>query len=596
LARIAQRVLVVALASGWASLFGWLAVQRHLAEGTHAEDLGFTDQVLGNFLRGQWFRMSIYQGATWNTELDISRLSRPDSLLAFHFEPMLLLLVPLYALGGGAVLLLIVQAIALAAGAIPAYRLGCFTSGSASAGMAVAVAYLISPLGQWAALSDFHTSTLAAPLLLLALERLIVQGAVWQALAAAVLAASAREDVGPVLAVLGAVLLLRARWRGPGLAVLAVGVCVSILAALVIRMYSGGVSPFEVRYGPTVGAGLGPSMAALGRPAVVGYLGLLLLSGGWLGLLSPMALLPALPIMTLNVLATSPWMAAGKAHYSSLVLPFIVLGAAAGLGCVRKLRPRLVRGAAAVLALGVVVAYALEGAGPLGGDYAPAQVTDHAAAVTALAHSLPADASISASSALVPQLTSRPRVYVFPAVLDAEYIFIDLRVSPAPTSAGDTFLRLRSLLADGGWNVERATDGIVLLHRAPAAGATDISDFSSILASSPSPAVDPVVGDYFDGRVGLMSASLLPSPDAAIDIDGPRWILRTVWQADQALPVGTHLDFWLDLRDGQQLHVWDLAPLWWNPPERWIPGQPVTVDVVDVPIRQFLSWRAVYSS
>jgi hypothetical protein len=364
----------------------------------------------------------------------------------------------------------------------------------------------------------------------------------------------------------------------------------------VIRMYSGGVSPFEVRYGPTVGAGLGSSMAALGRPAVVGYLGVLLLSGGWLGMLSPLALLPALPIMTLNVLATSPWMAAGKAHYSSLVLPFIVLGAAAGLGSLRTLQPRLVGGAAALLVLGVAVAYALEGAGPLGGDYAPARVTDHAAAVTALAHSLPADASISASSALVPQLTSRPRVYVFPAVLDAEYIFIDLRVSPAPTSAGDTFLRLRSLLADGGWNVERATDGIVLLHRAPAAGATDISDFSTILASSPGPAVERAVGDYFDGRVSLMSASLLPSPDAAIDIDGPRWILRTVWQADQALPVGTQLDFWLDLRDGQQLHVWDLAPLWWNPPERWIPGQPVTVDVADVPIRQFLSWRAVYSS
>src|SRR6266705_3302740 len=92
-------VLVGTVAGGWAALFGWLAVQRHLAGGTHAEDLGFTDQVLGNFLRGQWFRMSIYEGATWNTELDLGRLARPDSLLAFHVEPMLLLLVAPYALG-----------------------------------------------------------------------------------------------------------------------------------------------------------------------------------------------------------------------------------------------------------------------------------------------------------------------------------------------------------------------------------------------------------------------------------------------------------------------------------------------------------------
>ena len=145
-------------------------MQRHLAGGSHAEDLGFTDQVLANFLRGQFFRMSIYQGATWNTEIDVGRLARPDSLLAFHFEPMLLLLVPLYALGGGAILLLIVQAVALAAGALPAYRLGRHTSGSATAGVAVAGAYLLSPLGQWAVLADFHTSSLAAPLLLLTLN------------------------------------------------------------------------------------------------------------------------------------------------------------------------------------------------------------------------------------------------------------------------------------------------------------------------------------------------------------------------------------------------------------------------------------------
>ncbi|HEY0582240.1 MAG TPA: DUF2079 domain-containing protein, partial [Chloroflexota bacterium] len=107
---------VLGMTGLWGLGFGWLAVQRFAAGGAHAEDLGFTDQVMWNFLRGQWFRMSIYDGAAaWNTELDISRLARPDSLLAFHFEPLLLLLVPLYALGGGVTLLLLLQAIAVAA-------------------------------------------------------------------------------------------------------------------------------------------------------------------------------------------------------------------------------------------------------------------------------------------------------------------------------------------------------------------------------------------------------------------------------------------------------------------------------------------------
>ena len=622
-------------------------MQRHLAGGTHAEDLGFTDQVLANFLRGQFFRMSIYQGATWNTELDISRLARPDSLLAFHVEPMLLLLVPLYAIGGGAVLLLVIQAIAVAAGALPAYRLGAHTSGSVPGGVAVASAYLLSPLGQWAVLADFHTSTLAAPLLVLAVERLLVRRSAGQALAVAALAATAREDVGLAIGAVGLVLLLRGRawlralpsppslphatarlssdelsvmtirhvgrhvetekrhagvmatsqnWNLAGLAFLGLGLGSTILAALVIRSYSGGVSPFDVRYGATLGAGPGAALAALGRPGVLGYLGTLALSGGWLGLLSPLALLPALPGLALNVLSSSPWMAAGKAHYSSLILPFITIGAAAGLLRLRYHRPSLMHLAIGALVVTSAVGYLREGAGPLGGNYAPAVVTAHALRAEALANSLPPTAVVSASSALVPRISRRPSVYVFPAVLDADYVFLDLRASPAPTSAGDVFLRVRALLADGGWQVDTAEDGLLLLQRTPDAPPTDIGDL-------PNPSTQPATNDataplasFLDGRVSLLSATLVPSPDGAVDVDGPRGLLRTIWRAEQPLPSGTHVDFWLDLRDGQRLHVWDIAPLWWDPPERWTPGEPVTIDIPDVPMRQFRSWQAAWTA
>ena len=93
----------------------------------------------------------------------------------------------------------------------------------------------------------------------------------------------------------------------------------------------------------------------------------------------------------------------------------------------------------------------------------------------------------------------------------------------------------------------------------------------------------------------MLTAELIPGPDGAVDVDGPRWILRTVWRAKNALPAGTRPDFWIELRDGQQRHYWDVADLWWNPPDNWPPGQPVTVDVPDVPIRQFSSWHASWS-
>jgi hypothetical protein len=81
-------VLVLSAAIGlWTVIFTQLALTRHDALGSHAEDLGFTDQVIWNSLHGRWFEMSVYQGATWNTELDVARLAHPESLLALGSPP-----------------------------------------------------------------------------------------------------------------------------------------------------------------------------------------------------------------------------------------------------------------------------------------------------------------------------------------------------------------------------------------------------------------------------------------------------------------------------------------------------------------------------
>jgi uncharacterized membrane protein len=575
--------LTLAGATAWAVGFGYLAVVRHLAGGSHAEDLGFTDQVVWNFLRGQWFRTSIYSGAAaWNTELDLGRVLRPDSLLAFHVEPMLLLFVPVYALGGGAVALLVIQSAAVAAGAIPAYRLGQHLASSARCGVAVAAAYLLSPLGQWAVLADFHTSTLAAPLLLVSLERLIVARKPVQAVLAAALAASAREDVGPVVTLVGVTLLIGFAHKRMGAGFVALGVTWTLVCLVVIHAYSGGASPFDVRYGPTVGAGPAAILAALIRPEVLAYAGILLMTGGWLGLLAPLSLLPAAPGVALNALSTSPWMAAGKAHYSGLVLPFVVMGVAVGLQWLRR-RPSLQIGATVAVLVTSLVGYLLQGAGPLGANYAPAYVTAHAQAAERIAASLPADAAVSASTSLVPHLSHRPRAYVFPSVQDADYVFLDLEGTPAPTSAGDVYLRVQSLLSSGDWQIDTQTDGLLLLERSPDSPSTP----------PPPPLSNP---STMSRTPTLVSAALIPSPDGAVGVDGPRWILRTTWQTDQPLPSGTRPDFWIDLDSGAHVHAWDLASLWWSPPDRWPTGRPVTVDVPGIPERDFATWSANWAT
>src|SRR6185503_10444506 len=109
-----------------------------------------------------------------------------------------------------------------------------------------------------------------------------------------------------------------------------------------------GISPFGARYSTA-------SVASLFRPETLSYLGAAVIGGAWLGVLSPFALLPALPALASNALSASPWMAAGKAHYSGLVLPFVALGAAAGLARLRSV-PHGVALASWGLVLGSVVA------------------------------------------------------------------------------------------------------------------------------------------------------------------------------------------------------------------------------------------------
>jgi alpha-D-xyloside xylohydrolase len=593
----------------WAGLFGALALTRHAAGGTAAEDLGFTDQVIWNFLRGQWFRMSVYDGATWNVEFDVARIARPDSLLAFHVEPMLLLLVPLYALGGGPPLLLALQALVFALGAVPAYRLGVRWAGTSWAGWAVAAAYLLSPLGQWAVLSDFHTTTLAAPLLVLAVERWAA-GQPGACLVAALLAMSAREDVAPVVAGLGLVIALRGP-RRLGLGLVGLAAVAIVASSAILRAYSGDAPPLAVRYAALLDPP-GSMVAALARPLVGDYLVLLLLSGGWLACLAPLLAIPAVPALALNVFSSSPWMAAGKAHYSVLVLPFLVAGAAGGLGCVARWQGhgsrrrwrgsgwplRLVAGA---LLLTSALAYLQGGAGPLAANYAPARVTEHARLAREIAAGLPPAAAVSATAALVPHLSQRARVYVFPAIQDAGYVFVDV-TNGAPAGAAELHQRVQSLLASGGWEIADARDGLLVLARAegsPPLSAADLPaafySFARALSPPDAGGVSPEGNrvpraTYLDGALELLAAELVPSPTAAVGPDGPRGVVRTTWRATRPLPEWVWPTFRFDLQSGEQVEVWDLAALFWYPPERWRPDERLRLDVPGVPLSGVTAW------
>lgn len=612
--------LVVAAAGLWACIFAGLALLRHASGGTNAQDLGFTDQVIWNFLHGQWFRMSLYIGATeWNTEMALASLAQPESLLAFHFEPMLLLLVPIYAAGGDARHLLVLQSIAFALGAIPAYLLGARWSGSAWAGAAVAAAYLLSPIGQWAMLADFHTTALAAPLLVLAIER-VAAGRSVQGSAAAFLAATAREDAALAVAAVGLFVLLTGRIR-PGVAILGIGAAGAALSFAVIDSQSGGSWAFAPRY---LGLESGPEavIAALSRPEVTEFVATTLLSGGLLAALVPTMVLPILPLAALNAVSSSPWMAAGRAHYSVLVLPLLVAGAAwtlRRLATLRAPRPELARRAGALaLVTGACIAHLWIGVGPLGANYAPSLLTEHSDIAAAMSYRIPPDAAVSASSGLVPRVSRRANVYLFPVHANADYIFLDIAGNTAPTSPGDAYLRVQGLLSAGGWHVEAADDGLLLLRRRPGTPSIAPRDLPARFLSFargarsaripaeptlfdvlshavvPPPALAQSIDTpkrFTETNLELLGGDIYRAPDDTLAVDGVRGLLRTTWRATGPVPRGTWIEIDVRLIGDREARVSDIAATWWYPPERWALGEEVRLEVA-VPLRGLTGWSA----
>jgi hypothetical protein len=212
---------------------------------------------------------------------------------------------------------------------------------------------------------------------------------------------------------------------------------------------------------------------------------------------------------------------------------------------------------------------------------------------------VPADAALSASVALVPHVSQRPKLYVFPALLDADFVLLDVTTSPAPISAGDVFLRVRTMLADGSWSVRQAEDGFQLLQRAPVVPPVATDDlppaFYTFAHAPPgdAPPVLPVSRTFFGGALELVSGEMLPSPDAGVEPDGPRGILRTTWRVNGPLPASIVPVFYLAMDDGSEVAAWEGAEtLWWHPVERWRRGETVRIDLPSIPLRRVTGWRA----
>lgn len=457
-------LLPAVVASGLAVYWATCSLLIHRAFHSNAWDLGLTTQVLWNTAHGHPFEYSF----------------RAISYAGDHWQPGLLVFVPLVRAGAGPEGLLVAQAACLAAAVFPLYY-AVRRRTDATAGLFVCLAYGLSLAVAQAVSFDWHLEAIAPPLAFTAVYGLVSRRD-WLFILSSLLLLTMKEDAA--LLVLGLALLAVVYYGWRRRAAMVAGIAV-VYAAVVnlwlIPHYRGAdLNPLRERYGylgdsvPEIllAIPLHPQEVmehlATGRATEVVIF--LLAASGLALVVRPWMLAGIAPLVVLPLLSEDVSQSRFELHY--LLVP-----ATYAICCLVVLLDRLgderapcwppaARHAAAVAAAMAIV-FVVES--PLPPSFAAERgrfdVDHHARVSRSFVRLVPGDAVVSAQSPFVPHMAERREVFVFPRVLDAEWVLID-HYGPKPIDdleAGyDVCLAALPRL---GFGLVREEDGVELWRR-----------------------------------------------------------------------------------------------------------------------------------
>jgi uncharacterized membrane protein len=447
-----------------------LTVARHNAFMTHSFDLGIHDQVVYNVLHSGYLR-STQHGAD------------PINYLREHFSPILYLLAPIYALYQDARTLLVLQSILLGLGAIPVYLLAQRKTANTSLALAFSASFLLLPALHGVNTFDFHQIVPATVLILFCLY-FLETGRTVPFLIALGLALLTKEEVALTAAAIGLYVFLAKRRYGLGAAIMAlsliyfVAVVGFIMPALggaaQVNRFSGIMAP-----GSTGLAGVFKTLLTnpwyvvpfiVTNPAKLLYLFQLLVPVLFLPLLGGITWLVVAPPLALALLSSAETQYTIGFHYPATVVPGIFFMAI--FGSLRLNPERCRRPALALAVLVASLAMNYEYGQILGKNFSGIpQPTPHQVAAGDLIRAIPAGASVSAMGDLVPHLSSRRDIYLFPIVNAADYVFLDTDHTASfwpfieRSGRDQAQVAVAPYLLSGDYGLAQAHDGYLLLKK-----------------------------------------------------------------------------------------------------------------------------------
>jgi uncharacterized membrane protein len=456
------RTLVFAVSALYALVFVAAAILHFLAYRSAHLDLGTMTQTVWSTAHGHLLEMTNANG-------------RNVMRFAYHVDPMLALLVPLWWIWPSGVMLVTVQAVAVAGGAIPVYWLARKHLRTERSAVHFAFAYLLFPATQFNAFtisSGFHSVALAVPLILFAIwyldENRLVPFTIF-----ALLAVTTKEEIGAAVGCLGVWYAVRHGERVVGAAIFVAGTAISLFNFLyVIPHYTAnGSNPFEDRYSQLGKTPTGIVHSIFTNPSAVIHdvatwhklFYVVLLLGPFLGffLREPLLFLGAVPDLAINLLSNHADQTNIAYHWTAGVIPFTIAAAVLGADRLRRHADRTSLWVlAAVLSIAIFSPIYL-GRGDLRDVLSP---TPTQRAKEAALKLIPAGVPVTASNELGAYLAGRRYSYTLPVVGDARWAVIDRADDTYADAAGYGRL-IKALEASPRWRAVFKSHGVEVLHR-----------------------------------------------------------------------------------------------------------------------------------
>lgn len=618
----------------------YLTIQ-HDAYLTHAEDLGILDQAIWTMTQGQLFHQTIC-----NTLGDTNCYS-PEGIFRFaiHFEPILFLVSLLYLVVPNPKTLLVLQTLVVAAGAFPAFWLARLRLRNEWAAVAIAVLYLLYPAQQNAVIFDFHAVTFTASLLLFTLYFMYTRRTVWL-FVFAILAMACKEEIPAIVALFGLwSIIFQRRWRS-GLALVVLSLAWIGLAFLMFHLYSPTGRPLLASRFAALGNGpVQIALTVLLHPGTILhnyvlehdhflYIRGLFSPAGYVPLLAPWIWILLLPLLAINLLSSNPQMYTGFYQYNAEMVPVLIFATVEGIVLIlclteavlahlsaRKVQaslgsdtalPDRVRpwsllrvthmGLLAVLAgyiiFNVVRVDYLRGNMPFSPGFQWPQVTSHDLLAQRFIDMIPPTASVSAQSSLVPHVSHRSSIYLFPYNDNhVDYVFLDVTSEIYPyINSADYIREVRRIMLGGQYGIATSQDGYVLLKRGMSPpGISPFSlaqpgkyvdlqyvlpnlpdSFCSYINASPEEITHPLQVRFTGPASAPSTLDLVGfnvDPENTISFGSDVMTVTTYWRV--ITPITKPLQLLVIMTEAQgreYLASFDVPAMWWCQTNTWKPG------------------------